>query len=377
MRDDAERERGFSLVELMVAMVVTLLIAGGIFGLLYDSNRTFGREPAVSEQQQNARIAMTMIESDLISAGAGAGPLTQVFTDGLDNPATDSTGTASPVSVINAGTGRSDALELRAAVDECATLQLCRDPSGGSVFLFEPIPSCMAVPGMVVITDNQGHSYTRWACEPGTGTAGSCSGGPGNPNGHVNFPQGAGGTGCITPGDDCNNGGDPAPNLVLPAFMTAINKIRYEVRAAADGVPSLWRSPTGGTAASASGACVPDGLVNGSDWQLVARGIEDLQVRYRTGNTAANGWDDNPGAVACSGSPSGSPQYCTGSPTPANYATIVREVEVRVSARVITPHRIEGEAADPGGPTARRSQLRTVIAPRAALMSLQSAGIIQ
>ena len=67
------RQAGFSLVELLVAMVVTMIIAGGIMGLLYDSNRTFGREPAVSEQQQNARIAMAMIEADLLSAGVGAG----------------------------------------------------------------------------------------------------------------------------------------------------------------------------------------------------------------------------------------------------------------------------------------------------------------
>lgn len=366
-------ERGFSLVELLVAMVVTLLIAGGIFGLLYDSNRTFGREPAVSEQQQNARIAMSLIESDLFSAGAGGGPFTQVFTNLLDDTATDSTGVASPLSVIDGGSSRADALELRAAVDECASLQLCKNPSGASVFLFETIPSCMKVPGLVIITDNAGHSYTRWACKPGGGApTGNCTSGGGNPNGHVTFPAGAGGEGCTVPGDDCNNGGDPAPELQLPAYMTAINKVRYEVRAAADGVPSLWRSPTGGSAATASGWCDPDGGGNGNDWQLVARGIEDLQVRYRNGNTPAGAWDDIPGTVACQEA-----TPCTGSPTPADYATIVREVEVRLSARVITPHAIQGESTAAGGPTARRSELRTVIAPRAAIMSLQAVGEIQ
>lgn len=389
MSHDTSRERGFSLIELLVAMVVTLLIAGGIFGLLYDSNRTFGREPAVSEQQQNARIALSLIEADLISAGAGAGPLTQVFTDGLNNLATDSTGTASPVSVINAlagAGGRSDALEVRTAVNECPTLQLCDPLTGGVATLFERIPACMRMPGLVVITDNKGHSYTRWACgsgaAPPTGTLGTCSTSPTpNINGRVAFPSGDGGTGCTAPGVDCNagNGVDTAPNLDTDtAFLSAINKVRYEVRAAGDGVPSLWRSPSGGTAGTqdTTSSCYPTNLVNGSDWQLVARGIEDLQVRYRNSNSAPDTWSETPGPVACSGAPGASPQWCT-TPTDAEYRTIVREVEVRLSTRVVTPHHLEGEAQVAGVATARRAEVRTVIAPRAAIMSLQAVGILQ
>ncbi len=386
MSRDTSRERGFSLVELLVAMVVTLLIAGGIFGLLYDSNRTFGREPAVSEQQQNARIALALIESDLVSAGAGAGPLTQVFTDGLNDTATDSAGTASPVSVINAlagASGRSDALEVRTAVNECPTLQLCDPLTGGVATLSERLPACMKAPGLVVITDNKGHSYTRWACRTGsalTDIVGTCSQSPtANINGRVTFPSGDGGIGCTAPGVDCNagDGASTAPNLDTDtAFLSAINKVRYEVRMAADGVPSLWRSPSGGTAGTQGGNCVPANLVNGSDWQLVARGIEDLQVRYRNTNTPADTWMETPGPVACSGDPGASPQWCT-TPTDTEYRTIVREVEVRLSARVVTPHRLEGEAQVAGVATARRAEVRTVIAPRAAIMSLQAVGILQ
>lgn len=374
MRSRCSSQGGFSLVELLVALVVTLLIAGGIYGLLYDSNRTFGREPALSEQQQNARIALSMIEADLISAGAGAGALVQTFTDGLDDTANDSDGQPSPPSVINPGEN-ADALELRAAVDECATIQVC-SVNGTDMKTIEPIPSCMRIPGLVVITSSTGISYTRWACVPGGGTTGSCSGG-GNQNGHVIFPSGGGVTpdGCTIPGQPCNINPPILPGISVPpdnAWMTAVSKVRYEVRMGGDGVPSLWRSPSGGTAADAGGACeVPGGPAAADDWQLVARGIEDLQVRYRNG---LGNWTDTPGAVGC---PETAPCPTPPGPTDADFNTIVREVEVRISARVLASGRLQGESNVAGSVMARRSQLRTVISPRAALMALQARGLFR
>lgn len=364
----ARREGGFSLVELLVAMVVTMLVAGGIMGLLYDSNRTFGREPAISEQQQNARIALSMIESDLVSAGAGAGAFIQAFTNNLDNSA------AGPPSIIQTLAGnpgeRTDVLEMRAAVDECSSIQLCNvDGGAGSVTTYEPLPDCMRVPGLVVITDANGHSYTRWACVPGNGTNSSCQGGgSGGPNGHLGFPAGAGAKGCTVPGQNCNPNGHPLPGMSLPAWMTVVNLVRYEIRVGTDGVPNLWRSPTAGLGASASGnSCDPDAFPGGNsqDWQLVARGIEDLQVRYRrpANDPADDFWADTPGAVACQDD-----APCANPGTP-QYDTIVREVEVRISARVLSTSPVAGEITVAGS-TARRSELRTVISPRGALLAL-------
>lgn len=376
MRSRSSSQGGFSLVELLVALVVTLLIAGGIYGLLYDSNRTFGREPALSEQQQNARIALSMIEADLISAGAGAGAFVQTFTDGLDNTANDSDGQPSPPSVINPGEN-TDALELRAAVDECSTIQLCKvDTGAGGVTTYEPLPSCLRIPGLVVITDSSGLSYTRWACVPGSGTSASCQSGGGSPNGHLSFPSGAAGQGCTVPGQPCNPPGNPTAGMNLPAFMTSINKVRYEVRMGNDGVPSLWRSPTGGAGVGTTGLCDPEtagvGLQN--DWQLVARGIEDLQVRYRSPANAGGNWFETPGTVACQDT---APCVTPPGPTDADFNTIVREVEVRISARVLASGRLQGESNVAGSVMARRSQLRTVISPRAALMALQARGLFR
>ncbi len=47
------REKGFSLVELMVAMVVTLIISGAVFQLVTAGQSAFRKEPALADRQQN------------------------------------------------------------------------------------------------------------------------------------------------------------------------------------------------------------------------------------------------------------------------------------------------------------------------------------
>jgi hypothetical protein len=138
--------------------------------------------------------------------------------------------------------------------------------------------------------------------------------------------------------------------------------VRYRIAPSTDPLdtaPSLWRSGTGrfGT----------DGLVKtepgaggfnpvGSPWQLVARGIEDLQVEYRDGGGL---WTNSPPVVA-----------------PANLATVVREVRVTLSART-TSGNLQG-GTDPGtgstAPRAFRGQLTRIVAPRGSLVALQVRG---
>src|SRR5215813_1167730 len=79
----AGRAAGFSLIELLIAMTLTLVISGAIFGLLTMGQGAFRREPELTERQQNLRAAMAMITRDLTSAGVGLPPLAQVFRPGL------------------------------------------------------------------------------------------------------------------------------------------------------------------------------------------------------------------------------------------------------------------------------------------------------
>lgn len=64
-------ESGFSLLELMIAMVIFIIISGAIFGLMqlgtYDRNRASRR----SDVLKNARVAVHMIGRDVLNAGLG------------------------------------------------------------------------------------------------------------------------------------------------------------------------------------------------------------------------------------------------------------------------------------------------------------------
>jgi hypothetical protein len=124
-------------------------------------------------------------------------------------------------------------------------------------------------------------------------------------------------------------------------------------------IPALWRSNTG-TWSSVGGAAVNPGAGVGN-WQVVARGIEDLQVDYMKG---AGTWDTTPGSI-----------YCAAPCAPAqdaDLARIVRQVRVRLSARATGNGRIQGGRVPGGGnaPNAIRGELTSIMAPRAALTAL-------
>ena len=89
-------------------------------------------------------------------------------------------------------------------------------------------------------------------------------------------------------------------------------------------------------------------------WQLVARGVEDLQVRYRT----AGGWQ------------AAAPLIAPASAIATRLDNIVREVEVTLWARTIGEARLQGESTSANGVIAVRGQLVMSVAPRAAQIAL-------
>ena len=85
----------------------------------------------------------------------------------------------------------------------------------------------------------------------------------------------------IPPGQsDLNYPGGPS---FVPDYILVGEIARYRIAVDTDGVPNLERSRTGGVD------------VGEATWQIVARGIEDLQVEYLNGT----GWNDEPGVTSC------------------------------------------------------------------------------
>ncbi len=69
-----ESERGFSLIEVLISMAVTLIVMAAVFGLLTRGQRSFQREPEVADLQQSARTALDLVTKDILQAGAGLPP---------------------------------------------------------------------------------------------------------------------------------------------------------------------------------------------------------------------------------------------------------------------------------------------------------------
>lgn len=62
--------RGFTLIELVVALVISSFLAGVIFQLLRGQERFFGIQSAREEVQQNGRAALELISAELRGANA-------------------------------------------------------------------------------------------------------------------------------------------------------------------------------------------------------------------------------------------------------------------------------------------------------------------
>ena len=61
--------KAMSLVEVLVAMTITVVVIGGIYALLIQSQRTSVGQSYVAEMQQNARIALDLMTREIIMAG--------------------------------------------------------------------------------------------------------------------------------------------------------------------------------------------------------------------------------------------------------------------------------------------------------------------
>lgn len=64
-------ERGFTLVEMLVGMTLTLIILAGAFSVLQDASRASNDAASLTDVNQNVRVALNVVLRDLIQTGEG------------------------------------------------------------------------------------------------------------------------------------------------------------------------------------------------------------------------------------------------------------------------------------------------------------------
>ncbi|WP_448683154.1 PilW family protein [Pseudomonas nicosulfuronedens] len=80
------RQRGLSLVELLIATAVGLLLLAGVIQVVLSSKRSYQGSVALAELQENGRFALEAMAQDLRNAGfTGACPAGLVNASGSDN----------------------------------------------------------------------------------------------------------------------------------------------------------------------------------------------------------------------------------------------------------------------------------------------------
>jgi type IV pilus assembly protein PilW len=68
-RTSMHLQKGLSLVELLVAMTLSLLLMGGVLQIFLASKQTYSANTALSRVQENGRFAMEFLTSDIRNAG--------------------------------------------------------------------------------------------------------------------------------------------------------------------------------------------------------------------------------------------------------------------------------------------------------------------
>lgn len=339
-------EAGFSLVELLVAMTITLIISGAIYGLLSGGQSAFRREPELTDRQQNARIAMSVIMRDIANAGSGLPPFVQTFTRSLDGP------TGAPLNAANTAT---DELEMVTNTGGRENEPVCTAAGGTATIRLLRAVDTTSIPAntvvLVLMSDGTYAIRNINSIANNTGTFGTGCTGSGSP-GHATPDLTATGdpTGLNRPSVCTSNGLDTNTTaLCVPTAISFATIVRYRIRNDASGVPVLQRFSSDDPQAFASGA------VSSLGFQTIARGIEDLQIKYTTPASAT---------------------FADGAPLVVNgtYTSLINQVRVELVARS-EARNIQGARTSASGRVNIRGSLVSIGTPRSTLIQLANAPV--
>ena len=63
------KQKGFSLIELMVSITIGLILLAGVLSIFFSSRVTFSTNERTARLQENGRVALDLVTHDIRSAG--------------------------------------------------------------------------------------------------------------------------------------------------------------------------------------------------------------------------------------------------------------------------------------------------------------------
>lgn len=342
LRDNTLRnQNGLSLIEIMVAMVISIFLLGGVVQVYIGNKASYSFSEAISRTQENGRFAMDIITRDIRMAGFwGCATFDPSDTSniannlnpagpGYDENLHDFVGKPPIEGTENDGVNGSDSITIRGATPGQANIVAPYGPSNSASIKIN-VGDFVENDDIVLLSDcdggdvfqvsniTQGSGATKLTIVHNTGTAS-----PGNYNPTA-----------------CNSGHCLSQVYGNDAALLKLQSVTYTIAAGESGEPSLFRSKFG---------------VN----EELIEGVEQLQVLYGI-NTDTNDTSPN--------------QYVT-SNNVADWRTVTA---VRIMLLAVSPenaaldanqkYRYNGEDL-----TSADSRLRQVFSTTIALRNIRSA----
>lgn len=268
-----ERHRGFSLVELMIAMTIGFIVLAGIGYLYIESRQSFRSMDNLSRMQESARYALEIISRDIRMAGyRGCASSSGGFYNTLNNSGTSAYNFGLPINGYDGDGGTwapvlppasegglaglsilagTDAIILRSAFGSGTTVS--KQPGNSSADLQITAPNDLSINDIVMVTNCTAATVFQITNMNVSGTGKN-----------VVHNTGAG-VGVAAPG---NSTKDLVENYSASGGeMIKMQSKSYFIRTGASGSPALWQfdnyKPAGGD--------------NPAE---IAEGVENMQILY-------------------------------------------------------------------------------------------------
>ncbi len=280
--------RGFSLVELMIAMTLGLAIMGGIIALFLSNKQVYRTQEALSRVQESGRLAFEIMARDIRMAGNLGCPRTDRVANVLENQSTDWWADAFGPAIIGydgdqafaAATNRAtgtDIITIRRAAtgsfsvtDHQATSAQFKLNKTHTLKDDDIIIVCDTAQASLFQITNANASNVTIVHNEGTGDVGNCSK-------YLGHPDSCTANAKTEKAGNCPNGFIPCEYSYGPDSTLALYEaIAYYIGTNDSGNRSLYR------------IALTDGLQS----QELIEGVEDMQLTYGVDTTGDNQADD-------------------------------------------------------------------------------------